>query len=128
MGPKGGGQPQGELADAINHDFDGFQRMKRQMTEAAGSIMGSGWAALVWDPMGARLMTTQIHDHQSNLTQSGVPLMVIDAWEHAYYLQYENRKGDFFKAIWNVWNWSDIEERFKEAKKLNLKVPEGKRP
>ena len=85
--------------------------------------MGSGWAALVWEPLGQRLLITQIYDHQSNLSQSGVPLLVLDAWEHAYYLQYENRKDEFFKAVWNLWNWSDVAARFDTARKLDIQLP-----
>jgi superoxide dismutase, Fe-Mn family len=119
---KGGGEPDGSLADAIEHDLGSFELFKKQMNEVASTIMGSGWAALVWEPIGQRLLITQIYDHQSNLAQAGVPLMVIDAWEHAYYLQYQNRKGDFFEALWNVWNWRDIARRFAAAKMLELSV------
>jgi len=117
---KGGGEPQGGLAEAIDRDFGGFPRFRRQMSEVAATIMGSGWAALVWEPFGQRLLITQIYDHQSNLAQSGVPLMVIDAWEHAYYLQYQNRKAEFFEALWNLWNWKDIAGRFEAATRLDL--------
>ena len=116
----GGGEPDGELARAIDRDLGGFSMMRRQMNEVAATIMGSGWAALVWEPIGQRLLITQIYDHQSNLAQSGVPLKVIDAWEHAYYLQYENRKGEFFEAVWHLWNWKDIAGRYDAARKLNL--------
>jgi Fe-Mn family superoxide dismutase len=85
--------------------------------------MGSGWGALVWEPIGKRLLITQIYDHQSNLAQAGVPLMVIDAWEHAYYLQYENRKGEFFEAVWGLWNWRDIAARYDSARSINLNIP-----
>jgi Fe-Mn family superoxide dismutase len=120
MTPKGGGQPDGELAKTIARDFGGFDKFKRQLTQAANTDMGSGWAALVWEPTGGRLLTVQIHDHQSQVTQAGIPLLVLDAWEHAYYLQYENRKAEFFEAVWNVWNWRDVGERFEAAKKLDL--------
>jgi len=120
--PKGGGNPQGELNTAIQQDFGGFERFRKQLTEVAATIMGSGWAALVWEPIGKRLLITQIYDHQSNLAQAGVPLMVIDAWEHAYYLQYENRKTEFFGAVWNLWNWKDIAERYGAAIKLQLDI------
>ena len=93
---------------------------KLQLTQAASTIMGSGWAALVWEPVGKRLLTTQIYDHQSNLSQAGIPLMVLDAWEHAYYLQYENRKADFFQTVWPHWSWSDIGARFDTARALNI--------
>ena len=92
------------------------------MTEVAATVMGSGWAALVWEPLGQRLLTTQIYDHQSNLAQGGVPILVLDAWEHAFYLQYQNRKTEFFEAIWNVWNWQDAAKRFEAARQLNLEL------
>jgi len=115
MAPRGGGRPGGDLEAAIVRDFGSFESFKKQMTEAAGSIMGSGWAALFWEPMGRRLVVTQILDHQANVTQGGAPLLVLDAWEHAYYLQYQNRKTEFFEAVWNVWNWPDVAERFRAA-------------
>src|SRR5215813_4699485 len=124
MTPKGGGMPQGELANAIQNDFGGFERFRKQLTEVASTIMGSGWAALVLEPLGKKLLITQIYDHQSNLAQAGVPLMLIDAWEHAYYLQYENRKTEFFKAVWELWNWQDISARYASA--LQLKIDIGK--
>jgi len=108
------------LAESIVRDFGGFDAFKQQLTQTASTIMGSGWAALVWEPVGGRLLTTQIYDHQSNLSQAGIPLMVLDAWEHAYYLQYENRKADFFQAVWPVWNWRDISTRFEIARKVNI--------
>jgi len=126
--PKGGDAPDGELARAITRDFGSFEAFKAQMTEVAATIMGSGWAALVWEPMAQRLLTCQVYDHQSNLSQSGVPLMVIDAWEHAYYLQYKNVKAEFFKAVWNLWNWKDVSARFAAAQKLDLLLPETAQP
>jgi len=120
--PKGGGRPSGELAAAIDEHFGSFERMKKQMTEVAGTIMGSGWAALVWEPVGRRLLTTQIYDHQSNLSQGGMPILVLDAWEHAFYLQYQNRKTEFFEAIWNVWNWQDAADRFESARQVNVEL------
>jgi Fe-Mn family superoxide dismutase len=118
--PKGGDAPTGALAAAIDKDFGGFDAFKKQMNEAAATIMGSGWAALCWEPVGKRLLVSQIYDHQSNVSQGAAPLMVIDAWEHAFYLQYENRKADFFTALWNLWNWSDIQTRFTKARELDL--------
>ena len=122
--PKGGGTPSGDFLAAIERDFKDFNRFRKQMSDVAASIMGSGWAALVWEPIGQRLLITQIYDHQSNLAQAGVPLMVIDAWEHAYYLQYENRKTEFFAAVWNLWNWEDIAVRYASA--LELDIDAGK--
>jgi Fe-Mn family superoxide dismutase len=122
LSPDGGGEPTGALAQAIQTDFGGFEELKRQMNEVASTIMGSGWAALVWEPLGGTLLTTQIYDHQSNVSQGGIPLMVIDAWEHAYYLQYKNEKAKFFDALWNVWNWTDIASRFDEAHAMRLRA------
>lgn len=116
MAPKAGGRPVGELAAAIDHHFGSFDKLRKQMNAVAASIMGSGWSALVWEPLGERLLVTQIYDHQSNLAQAGTPLLVLDAWEHAFYLQYQNRKTEFFDAVWNVWNWDDVAERFKRAR------------
>jgi Fe-Mn family superoxide dismutase len=113
--PAGGGVPGGELARRISLDFGSFEGMKAQLTEVAATIMGSGWGALVWEPTAERLATIQIHDHQSNVAHGAFPLMVIDAWEHAYYLQYRNQKAEFFKAVWNLWNWDDVGSRFERA-------------
>jgi superoxide dismutase, Fe-Mn family len=120
--PKGGGTPKGDFATAIQNHFADFRRFRKQLTEVASTIMGSGWAALVWEPIGKRLLITQIYDHQSNLAQAGVPLLVIDAWEHAYYLQYQNRKTEFFDAVWNVWNWEDVAARYAAAIQLNIDI------
>jgi Fe-Mn family superoxide dismutase len=123
--PGGGGAPSGELARFITRDFGSFDSFKAQITEVAATIMGSGWAALVWEPMAHRLLTCQIYDHQSNLSQGGIAVMVIDAWEHAYYLQYKNEKAAYLKALWNVWSWDDIAARFEAAQQVNLKIPES---
>lgn len=120
MGPDGSEEPGGDLQRVIERDFGSFDRFRRQMNEVAASIMGSGWAALVWEPASARLLVAQIYDHQSNVVQCGIPIMVIDAWEHAYYLQYENRKSEFFDSLWNVWNWSDIAGRFDAVRRTEV--------
>jgi len=125
MTSKGGGTPLGDFGNAIQKDFGDFQRFRKQLTEVASTIMGSGWAALVWEPIGKRLLITQIYDHQSNLAQAGVPLMVIDAWEHAYYVRYQNRKTEFFEAVWNLWNWQDITARYASAIQLNIDIGEA---
>jgi Fe-Mn family superoxide dismutase len=123
--PRSDGRPHGPLAEAIAEDFGSFEAFKAQLTKVASTIMGSGWAALVWEPVGRRLLTTQIFDHQSNLSQAGIPLMVLDAWEHAYYLQYETRKVDFFHAVWALWNWGDIAARFETAQRLSITLDDA---
>ncbi len=120
LAPKSGGEPTGPLATQIEQDFGGFAAFKGQLTSAAMTIMGSGWAALAWEPVAKRLVTTQIYDHQSNVTQAGIPILVLDAWEHAFYLQYGPDKKSFFEAVWNVWNWADVAQRFEKVHTLDL--------
>jgi Fe-Mn family superoxide dismutase len=122
LSPEGGGEPDGALSVAIRQDFGTFDIMKKQLVKTAGSIMGSGWGALVWDPVIRRLSTSQIHDHQSEVTQGGIPILVIDAWEHAYYLQYRTEKNKFFGALWNLWNWRDVEARYALVRQLDLRL------
>jgi Fe-Mn family superoxide dismutase len=120
LAPRVSGRPSGTLGDAIAEHFGDFEKFKRQLTETASTVMGSGWAALIWEPIGQRLLTTQIYDHQSNLSQAGVPILVLDAWEHAFYLQYQNRKKEFFEAVWNVWNWEDVAHRFDAVRQMDV--------
>ncbi len=120
LSPNGGDQPMGELAEAIDRDFGGFDPFKKQLVHAASSILGSGWAALVWDPMARQLTTLQIHDHQSETIQGALPLMVIDAWEHAYYLQYQADKPRYLGSLWNLWDWDDIARRYELARATDL--------
>jgi superoxide dismutase, Fe-Mn family len=125
LSPDGGGKPSGELAGAIDRDFGSFDKFKQQLTKAAATCMGSGWGALVLDTLSGRLLTAQFHDHESQTTQGGLPLLVLDAWEHAWYLQYLNEKVKFFDAIWNVVNWKDVAERYQRLKGVSL-IPEQK--
>lgn len=120
LSPNGGGQPDGDLAAQLDSDFGSFDAFRSQVIRAAATITGSGWAAMAWDPMSGRLLVVQIHDHQSETAQGSVPLMVLDAWEHAYYLQYKNEKAKFFEAVWNLWNWEDISSRYLSARNVNL--------
>ena len=115
LSPNGGGEPTGALADAIGENFGGFDAFKAQMTNATVTVQGSGWGALVWEPLGKNLLVQQIYDHHANSVQGSTPLLVIDAWEHAYYLQYENRRPDYVNAVWNVINWDDVAKRFARA-------------
>jgi len=115
-GNGGGGAPSGTLAEQINKDFGSFEAFKAHFTAAAGAVEGSGWALLVWQPVGEKLEVLQSEKHH-NLTQWGVvPLLVLDVWEHAYYLKYQNNRGAYVNAWWNVVNWSDVAERFKAAR------------
>jgi Fe-Mn family superoxide dismutase len=120
LSPSGGDKPEGELAAAVDEFFGGFDAFRSHLSQATSTVQGSGWGALTWEPLGERLFIEQIYDHQGNTGQGGVPLLVIDAWEHAYYLQYENRRADYVSAIWNVLNWSDVSARFDRARALEL--------
>ena len=112
LSPQGGGEPDGALRDTINKDFNDFASFKAHMTQATIGVQGSGWALLSWDPLGARLVIEQVENHQNSTVQNATVLLAIDAWEHAYYLQYENRRADYAQEIWNVINWDDVTERF----------------
>lgn len=124
LSPHGGGEPDGELAAAIERDFGSYHAFRSQLVKASSTIMGSGWGALAWDPVSRRLITTQLHDHQSETTPGGIPLLVLDAWEHAYYLQYGPDKAKYLEAIWNVVNWKDVAKRFATAQKVDLALTE----
>lgn len=120
LSPQGGGQPDGDLGKAIDRDFGGFDAFKQQLSKTALQVQGSGWAALVWDSFAQSLLVTQFHDHPSDSIQGAVPLLVLDAWEHAYYLQYQNEKAKFFDAVWNVWNWKDVAQRYEKVRGYGL--------
>lgn len=111
----GGGEPEGELAAAIAESFGSAQAMRRQMDEAVKGLQGSGWGALTWEPLAGHLVVEQIYDHQSNMTPANMPLLVIDGWEHAYYLQYLNEKAHWLDAFWCLVNWECVGQRFREA-------------
>jgi len=120
MTPRGGGQPDGELGAAVNEFFGSFDGFKRQLSEAASNIQGSGWGALAWEPLGKRLVVEQVYDHQGNIGNGTVPLLVLDMWEHAYYLQYQNEKAGWVQAFWKVVNWADVAQRFTNVRTLDL--------
>jgi Fe-Mn family superoxide dismutase len=117
---KGGGEPSGELADAIKESFGSFAGMKGQLTEAAINVQGSGWGAMAWEPLRKMLVVEQVYDHQGNIGNGTVPLLVLDMWEHAYYLQYQNVKGDWVKAFWKLVNWEDVTHRLDAVRPLDL--------
>ena len=122
LSPKGGGKPTGELAAAIDKNFGSFDSFKTQLNKTAATIQGSGWAALYLEPLTQQLIIGSVHDHQQSVFQGSLPLMVVDAWEHAFYLQYVNEKVKFFDALWNIWNWADIGQRYAAAKGVSLSL------
>ncbi|NMJ86631.1 MAG: superoxide dismutase [Thaumarchaeota archaeon] len=111
MKANGGGKPGGKLADMINIDFGSFDAFKSQFSEVAKTVEGIGWAILAYDPLSDQLMTFNIEKHNMQVGQGVVPLLVLDVWEHAYYLQYKNDKGSYITAWWNVVNWDDVDTR-----------------
>lgn len=110
----GGGEPEGNLKKAIERDFGSFDTLKTQINTALAGIQGSGWAWLAKDKTAGTLQVIT-RPNQDPVTGNYAPLMGIDAWEHAYYLQYQNKKADYFKAIWNVINWKKVGERLDKA-------------
>jgi Fe-Mn family superoxide dismutase len=115
LAPDAPGAPAGDLAEAIDATFGGLDALKAHFTAAATSIQGSGWAMLSWDPLGERLFVEQVYDHQSNIVSAAVPLLVLDMWEHAFYLDYLNVKADYVKAFWTIDNWPNVAERHARA-------------
>jgi Fe-Mn family superoxide dismutase len=120
LSPDGGGRPEGELAAAIDESFGSFEAFRKHLSAATTSVQGSGWGALAWEPVGQRLIVEQVYDHQGNLGNGSGPILVIDAWEHAFYLQYKNVKADYVDAIWNIVNWVDVSDRFERVRGLAL--------
>ncbi|HEV7919113.1 MAG TPA: superoxide dismutase [Solirubrobacterales bacterium] len=114
MSPNGGGEPTGELADAINAKFGSFDTFKEQFEAAGVGQFGSGWAWLVLD--GGELAITSTANQDNPLTDGKTPLVGNDVWEHAYYVSYRNRRPDYLKAWWNTVNWDKVAERFAAAK------------
>lgn len=115
LSPKGGGSPDGELADAIKKTFGSFDKFKEEFSNAAGSRFGSGWAWLSVDGSG-NLVVHSTPNQDSPLMDGYTPILGIDVWEHAYYLNYQNRRPDYVAAFWNVVNWDQVAKNYKAAK------------
>jgi Fe-Mn family superoxide dismutase len=122
LSPQGGDEPGGELRDAIDHSFGSFASFRRQLSHASISVQGSGWGSLAWEPLGQRLVVEQIYDHQNNVAVGSLPLIVIDAWEHAYYLQYQNRRAAYVENVWKVLNWPAVQARFERSRGLSFRA------
>ncbi|GAA2024097.1 superoxide dismutase [Agromyces tropicus] len=115
MSPDGGDKPTGELASAIDDQFGSFEKFQAHFAATAMGVQGSGWAVLAWDSIGARLIVLQFFDQQANLPAGIVPLLMLDVWEHAYYLDYKNVRADYVKAFWNIVDWGNVQQRFQVA-------------
>ncbi|HOQ08532.1 MAG TPA: superoxide dismutase [Syntrophomonadaceae bacterium] len=116
MTPKSSGKPGGELLQQIEKDFGSFEAFQKQFSAAAGAVEGSGWAVLGWQPQLSKLLITQVEKHQDLTVWGIVPLLILDVWEHAYYLKYQNRRAEWINAWWNIVNWEVAEKRFSAAR------------
>ena len=112
----GGGEPEGELQAAIDEFFGGFGKFQSHFTANATGIQGSGWSVLAWDSIASRLNVFQLFDQQGNVPVGAHPILMLDMWEHAFYLDYLNVKADYVKAFWQIVNWQDAQARFDAAK------------
>jgi Fe-Mn family superoxide dismutase len=119
LSPDGGDKPTGELAAALTDFFGSFDKFSAHFSAAALGLQGSGWAVLSWDPIGARLIIQQLFDQQGNTAMGTIPLLQLDMWEHAFYLDYLNVKADYVKAFWNIVNWANVQARFTAAKETS---------
>lgn len=118
MRPTGGGKPSGKLLQEIEKYFGSFEAFKMQFTEAAKAVEGVGWAILVWLPRARHLEILQSERHMILTQWDTIPLLALDVWEHAYYLQYKNNRGEYIRNWWEIVNWKDVEQRFNKAKQL----------
>ncbi|GII80634.1 superoxide dismutase [Fe-Zn] 1 [Sphaerisporangium rufum] len=116
LSPDGGDRPDGALGDAITEHFGSFESFAKQLTTATSTVQGSGWGVLAWEPLGRRLIVEQIYDHHGNVGMNTTPLLVFDAWEHAYYLQYRNVRPDYVEKLWSLVDWDDVAARYALAR------------
>ncbi|MFC7430350.1 MULTISPECIES: superoxide dismutase [unclassified Agrococcus] len=112
----GGGEPEGELAAAIAEFFGDHAKFQSHFSANATAIQGSGWSVLAWDSIAERLNIFQLFDQQGNVPVGTQPILMLDMWEHAFYLDYLNVKADYVKAFWNIVNWQDAQARFEAAR------------
>ncbi|WP_035855392.1 superoxide dismutase [Cryptosporangium arvum] len=113
--PDGGDRPDGVLGDAITEHFGSFEAFQKQLTVATTSVQGSGWGVLAHEPVSGTLLIHQVYDHHGNVGLNTTPLLVFDAWEHAYYLQYRNVRPDYVQKLWSLVNWADVASRYAAA-------------
>ena len=114
MGPDGGGEPSGDLAAAITDTFGSLDDLKAQVNDAGVKRFGSGWSWLVWDGTGLQVLSTPNQD--SPVSEGSTPILGVDVWEHAYYLNYQNRRPDYLAAWWNVVDWNAVGAKFEAAR------------
>ena len=115
LSPDGGDKPTGDLASAIDDQFGSFDKFTAHFTATALGVQGSGWSVLAYDVLGQKLSVFQLFDQQGNVPFGLVPLLMLDVWEHAYYLDYKNVRADYVKAFWNIVNWDNVQARYTAA-------------
>ncbi|MCS1350800.1 superoxide dismutase [Mechercharimyces sp. CAU 1602] len=120
MNPNGGGEPTGELQQDIESYFGSISAMKDQFSSAAEKVEGSGWAILTWNASARHLEISSVEKHQNGTQWNAIPILPLDVWEHAYYLKYNNRRGDYISAWWNVVSWPYVARRLKQAQCIKL--------
>ncbi|HEV7951220.1 MAG TPA: superoxide dismutase [Glaciihabitans sp.] len=115
MSPNGGDKPTGDLATAIDEHFGSFDKFTAHFTATALGVQGSGWSVLAYDSIGDKLVIFQLFDQQGNAPLGIIPLLMLDVWEHAYYLDYQNVRADYVKAFWNIVDWANVQKRYSAA-------------
>lgn len=117
LSPDGGDRPDGELGAAIDENFGSFAAFSKRLAVATTSVQGSGWGVLGYEPLSGRLIIEQLYDHHGNVGLGSTPLLVFDAWEHAYYLQYRNVRPDYVTKLWDLVDWGNVAARLTAAKR-----------
>lgn len=115
MSPQGGGPATGKVAGQIDKDFGSFEAFKKQFTATATTLEGSGWAALCWHRGFQKLLVLAVEKHQDLTVYGAIPLLVVDVWEHAYYLKYQNKRPAFVEAWWNLVNWDNVNQNLEQT-------------
>ena len=115
LSPDGGDRPDRDLGAAIDESFGSFDSFKKRLTTATVAVQGSGWGVLGYEPLSGQLIIEQLYDHQGNGALGATPRLVVDAWEHAYYLQYKNVRPDYVQQLWTIVNWEDVQRRLTAA-------------
>lgn len=123
LSPAGGGRPGGPLGEAIDQHFGAYGAFEAELSSVAMSLQGSGWGALSWEPLSRRLIVEQIFDHQGNAGAGTQPILVIDMWEHAYYLQHQNRRSEWIASYWKLVDWKGAAARFERVRHADVGLP-----
>lgn len=122
ISPDGANKPDKDLQSGIDRSFGSLDALREQFLAAGTGVQGSGWAALSWEPLSGSMIVEQVHDHQGNWGSATLPLLVMDMWEHAFYLQYKNEKKRWAKAFWDIINWDDVSDRLARVDDVELLV------